>query len=479
MVCGLLTRWWVLSTAWGTLNSDEAVTGLGAIDAIHGRFDVVIPGNAYTANLESYLFAPIVAMFGAHVTPLKLLPVALWAVACLVVGRLTSRVHSDVAGVVAGSLLWLVPGALLVLSTRAYLAYSGGLLLVATSLYCLSAVLGREVPSARSSAVAGCLVGLAVFAHPMYLAVVGPACVVVGVYHRRHWRRWWAPAGGAALLVNMPWIVWNARHGFPSLGGEVVGDSRGTYLQRLARFFSGLLPRDLGLLDQAGSRWTLGKPVSVSVYLVAIGIVLIGGRCLFRSSRSGRLVAVCLVAVWPAMALFSPLGFVTDGRYGVVPAAVLFPAFAVGVVQIAGWVAQRRPSLETWTSLGVIAAWVGLLVVPYQQRNIGRHFGDPNAPTSGLIDFLDANEVRYIAGSYWAVLPVTYMSDTRIPSAVTSGYPIRYPHYQRLVEAAPAANVAFVFLSYDENPGALLQPVGDYDRVEVAGFIVYLPKASA
>ncbi len=479
VVVGILTRWWVLSTPWGVLNADEAVTGLGAIDAIHGRFDVVIPGNAYTANLESYLFAPFVAVFGAHVTPLKLLPIVLWAGACIVLAMVVRRIAGALAGVVAGALLWLVPGALLVLSTRAYLAYAGGLLLVTASLVTLIGVLESEVPVARRSAVAGLFVGLAVWAHPMYLAVLIPACTVVGIRHLKRWRGWWLPAGASALVVNLPWIVWNLRHDYPSLAGEVVDDSRGTYLQRLGRFFSGLLPRDLGLLDQGGTRWIFGRPTSIAVYLMVLVVVGIGGLRLARSGRGGRMLAICLVAVWPIMAVFSPLGFVLDGRYGIGPTPLVFAALGIGVAELAQRAGRTRPTLTPVTSVAAVALWVAVLVVPYQWRIIGHHrVADPNASQAALIDFLDTNRIDYVAGSYWVVLPVTYFTNARIPSAVTPGFPIRYPHYQRIVEAADPSQVAFVFQPSDENPGALLQPPGGYDRVEVAGFIVYLPKSS-
>ncbi len=477
-IVGLLTRWWVLSTGWGGLNADEAVTGLGAIDAVHGRFDIVIPGNAYTANFESYLFAPFVAVFGTHVTPLKLLPIVLWAAACLALATLVRRVAGSLAGVVAGALLWLVPGALLVLSTKAYLAYAGGLLLVVLSLSALIRVLESDEPQAQHAAIAGVLLGLAVWAHPMYLAVLIPACVVVGLRHLRNWRRWWLPAAAGAIIVDLPWIAWNVRHGFPSLASEVVDDSRGTYLERLGRFFSGLLPRDLGLLDPGGTRWTFGRPISVVIYLLVLLVVVIGGIRLARAGRGGRLLAVCLVAVWPLMAVFSPLGFVLDGRYGIGPSAVVFAALGVGIADLAQWAGRAKPTVARVASVVVVAAWVGVLVLPYQWRIIGhQRVDDPNAAMAQLVDYLESNDIHNVAGSYWAVIPVTYFTDARIPSAVTAGFPIRYPHYQRIVEAADPAEVAFVFQSTDENPGALRQPPGGYERVEVAGFIVYMPKA--
>ena len=194
---------------------------------------------------------------------------------------------------------------------------------------------------------------------------------------------------------------------------------------------------------------------------------------------TGRLLAICLIAVWPIMAVFPRLGFVLDGRYGIVPTALIFAALGVR---------DRRgcPTCldgESSTQLGVIGApvavWVAVLVLPYQWRIIGHHRVDPNAKSAALLSFLETNNVGYVAGSYWAILPITYVTDARIPSAVTAGFPIRYPLYQRLVEAADPSQVPFVFQPSDDDPGSLRLLPGRYEGVEVGGFIVYLPKANA
>jgi len=86
-VAGLALRLWILRTPQGALNADESYTGLQAMEILRGDVPVVFEGQAYTAVLESYVFAPFVWLFGAPIVALKLLPSVLWAVAAVLVHR--------------------------------------------------------------------------------------------------------------------------------------------------------------------------------------------------------------------------------------------------------------------------------------------------------------------------------------------------------------------------------------------------------
>jgi hypothetical protein len=472
---GALTRLWILASPAGVLNSDEAVTGLGAIDALHGRFDVVVPGNAYTANLESYLLAPFVAVFGPRLLLLKLMAIVLWAVGCVVVFLLVRRVAGELAGWVGASMLWLVPGALLELSTHAYLAYPGGLVWVASAMYCLVRLAESAKPTVRLSMFAGLLCGFAVYAHPMYLAVLMPAVVGAGSFHPRSVRLWWLPAAAAALAVNAPFIWWNSRHGFPSLRDDLADNSRGSYWARLSRMFSGLLPRDFGLRNFTGV-WTLGLWVSLAIYALLLTGVIAGFIGLMKSGRGGRVLGSAVVAVWPLMAVLSALGYVDDGRYGVVPAVPLFACLGVAGAALAR---RLRCTCARLTSLGssaaVVGLWTAVLVAPPLLRFTGDDWGNPNRDFGTIVDRLNAAGIDHIAGNYWAVLPITYMTNGRIPSAVTRPDPVRYPHYQQATEQSPPSIVGFVFRSVNEDPTVLYLEERCYARTIVGEFVVYLP----
>lgn len=464
---GLALRIWVLKTGHGQLSADEAVTGLGAVETLDGRIRIVIPGNAYTATLEAFLFAPFVAVFGTHVVPLKLLPVLLWAAAAVLVVPLARRVLTGISPWVAGAVVWLAPGALLIVSTRAYFGYAGGVLAVIAAFLALAVVADAERSSVRPALVAGFFAGLAFYIHPMYSAVVLPAAVVVTVRHRREVREWWVPAIAGALAANLPFLGWNLRNGWASL--EQQNTVPGTYSGRFTGFFTDLLPRDFGVMNSVGN-WIVPRPVGWLVWWGLPLLALFGAVVLARRSWAGRMFLAAVLACWPIMAAFAALGNVVDGRYGV----ILLPVFAVtlpaGGAEILRRVPRPRP-----VAVVVAIVFGALLLAPFQWRVITDDFLDPNAGTTALVQRLDDAGIDKLGGSYWVVLPVTYVTDARIRSAVPPTFPIRYPSYQAAVETAPPAEVAFAFQYDDINPNMLRFPIEQYERVDLPGVVLFLP----
>jgi len=75
----------LLRTPLGSLNADEAYTGLQAMSILNGELPVLMGGAGYTAIFDSYFFVPFVWIFGAHVVPLKLLSSLWWAGAALLI----------------------------------------------------------------------------------------------------------------------------------------------------------------------------------------------------------------------------------------------------------------------------------------------------------------------------------------------------------------------------------------------------------
>ena len=123
-----------------------------------------------------------------------------------------------------------------------------------------------------------------------------------------------------------------------------------------------------------------------------------------------------------------------------------------------------------------LAMWTSALVLPYQWRVIGHNWEDPNARLRALVSRLESEGFQRVAGSYWVVLPITYVSDGRIPSAVTSSLPERYPELQRLVESSDPMTVPYVFEPWTDDPSALMMPSTSYTREEFSGYVLYLPK---
>ena len=91
VIVGVALRWHLLGSDRGDLLADEAFTGLLSAEILDGYLPVMIAGIGYTAPVESYLYAPMAAMFGLSFPLLKLVPVVLWPSGDPVVRRRATR----------------------------------------------------------------------------------------------------------------------------------------------------------------------------------------------------------------------------------------------------------------------------------------------------------------------------------------------------------------------------------------------------
>jgi len=474
-VVGIVLRWLVLQSPWGYLNSDEAYTGLAAFGVLDGRFPVVIDGNRYTAVLEAYIFAPVFALTGPSILVLKLIPIIFWAVTALLGYLAGSYLASRLVGAVTGALVWIAPGALLVVSTTAYVGYAFGMAISVAGLLTAAVVIDRERPSVNMSALFGGCAGLGIYVHPMYLAVFVPLSVSVALHHRRNWKAFWLPFVGAGLAANLPFLLWNASNGFPSL--QLQNALPGTYADRLEAFATELVPRGYGLRDYY-FEWVFGRTVGLVFYSGLVAAVIIGCVALVRrSERPSRwLVPVTLVAVWPLMALFSPLIWTDDGRYNV----LTFPLVALAVASAIRAVPTKSNRALVLTGVAVVLGWFAVYVGPHTSRVVEQTSIDPNAALYAVVDYLESNEITEVAGSYWRVLTIEFASDRRISGAVVSPPDaVRFPDRQRRVQASSPDEVAFVFPIWVDEPSKLWMPPDNYERVVVGDTVVYLPTASS
>jgi hypothetical protein len=137
VVVGLLIRVWLTHTPLSALNADEAITGLQARDVLRGRFRLMVAGNDYGSTTETYLFAPFLAFWGG-VWPLRVLPVALYALAAYALYRLARPIFGRVPAAALALIGWTTSGALALMSLHAYMGYTTGLIaqVVALALAC-------------------------------------------------------------------------------------------------------------------------------------------------------------------------------------------------------------------------------------------------------------------------------------------------------------------------------------------------------
>lgn len=484
---GVALRWWVLRSPQGMLNADEAYTGLEAREILRGRPAIVMGGAVYTGVTDAYVFAPVLAAFGATSIALKLLSSLWWGVAAVALGFAVKPRRGSLGAIAAAALMWVAPGPLLVLSTRAYIGYGVGMLAVVVTLAASQSELAAgTTPNRRRSALIGAAAGFAFYSHPMFLAVAVPMVAVVAIARLRSVRDWWIPSVGAAMVVNVPFLAWNVRHDWVSLNQPSPWSE--PWVDRFLRFFSGLLPRAFGLRGVSGE-WVGPDALAVAVYVVLLAVVVAGSVTLWRSGPAGRVAVVPLVVAWPVLALFANLSFVDDGRYAI----VTWPLIVVALVEGFGSLRQfvtTPPAVSYALPLLLVVA----LTVPWlasEARPVG---GDPNATSRRIIELLDEAGVDLLLGNYWFTLPVEYLSDSRIATAV-AGHPwgalfewqpgipwgVRLPVTQAEVTASDIERRAYVFqngdpfLSEDASLEVLPMPAEAYVRHDLPGARLYIP----
>ena len=81
LVLGVAGRISFYLSPFGVPDGDEAVGGLMAEDVLHGHLTTFMWGQAYGGPLETWLAAPVLAVFGPTWLGLRLVPIALSAVA--------------------------------------------------------------------------------------------------------------------------------------------------------------------------------------------------------------------------------------------------------------------------------------------------------------------------------------------------------------------------------------------------------------
>jgi hypothetical protein len=473
---GLAIRWVVLASRDGRLGGDEAYAGLQAFETWRDAdMPVVIHDAVYTAVFESYVFAPIGAVVGGSVVALKVLFVAVWLLASVATGMLARRMSGAAAGIVAGTLVWLSPGALLVVSTLAYPGYALGM--AGSVIVALLAVRLLDVddpPGWHAAALFGLAAGLTFWVHPMFLATTGPVVAIVAIVHRSRWRDVLAAAAAGAIVGCSPFLVWNAAKGWPSINDRATFE--GSYGDRFSAIVTDLLPRALGLKDETLA-WRWATAPSIGLYLAAIASAAAGAVVIWRTVAGPArwLVPVTLIAVVPLMAGLPPLIFAGDGRYAVIPlpfVAVALGAFATSVGRAGrrmGWLAPAA----------FVGLWCLAFVVPQVVDSARTVDEDPNATYRAVVARLDEAGIEHLYGSFWQVLPIDFVADGDLTAGVLPYYSIRFADEQRAVEATPPERVAFVFSLFDEDTAWLTLPPDRYTREQIGDVVLYLPAGDA
>ena len=476
------------------MNSDEFFTGQQAMAIIEGDRPIIYRGIGYTAVVDSYLLAPFYWFADAPITLLKLFNAPWWALTAIL-SALTARRSSSHAEtgsnrlpIVVGSLIWVTPGALIIVSTRSYEAYGLLLLGIAVTQYVAVRSIETAGTDRRWSYALGFAAGFTFFLHPMTLTAFVPMLIVTTLHARREIRTYWIPVTISAVVANLGFLAWNVKNNWLSLAVPPAND---TYADRLPRIFTGLIPRAVGFMNLNGE-WTLGT-FSVALYVIVLACSATGVITLLRRGWHGAVIAIPALLVWPTLAGLSSTWFVADGRYAIVGFPQLVMVTVIGLHAIArqlhsminGETVQR---IATSLPVAFAVVWIIAGGIFWLRANAGPAVDDPNANMRALTELLESENIDYAAGNYWHIQPVEYLSAGDIHVAV-AGHPwgaylewrpelpwaVLFPDRQPEIAAQPDTEVAYIFDASDEQIGTLRMAPEAYTRHQIGSSVVYIP----
>jgi dolichyl-phosphate-mannose-protein mannosyltransferase len=488
---GIALRVWVHRSALGIPDSDEAVVGLMVDHALHGELTTFFWGQAYGGSQEVLATIPVFWLAGSSWVSLRLVPVALSAVAAVVIWRVGRRTIGEPAAAVAGFLSWIWPPFVIYKLTHQWGFYASGL--VYSALLLLLTLRMVERPSKARVGVFGLVVGLSLWQSAQLLPIV-VSLIAWAVWRQRSVLRHAWIAAMLAVIGALPSIVWNVRNDWGSFMSPI--DDSTTYLHRLRVFASPLLPMLLGLRTPFTQERLLPAVVTLLLY-AGIAVLFAYGAYKARHRDSSVLYVVALA--YPFVYTLAPATFFSqEPKYLV----VLSPVLVLLLAQLA---------TTYWRAVVVLATAVVLSIATLDRMETYFRTVPPRPPAAPrdlgpLIATLDRLGLDRVYADFWLAYRLTFDTDERIVAsqnkftqlrfadgqAVASRHPfIRYPPYERKVEAARHGFVFFresIARGADRQPGPeaaarvkeLARFVSElsahgYGRTVVGPFIVYTP----
>ena len=456
IVAGIALRVWILSSPLGMAESDEAIVGLMAQDALDGEFRVFYWVNYYSGTQEVLLTAALFALVGPSVVALKTIPVLLLAASSLVTWRIGRLTVGEPAARIGAALLWVWPPFLSFWSTKARSAYGVGLLCAAVVLW--MALRLRERPSRLDATILGFALGCGVWSTQQSLLMALPAVA---------WLLWRRPAvlrlthyaAAGAVVGGAPWLAWNVTHGLKGvLPVTAVAGEETSYFSRFSDLFTIVLPEWLGLRLAYSKDWLLWPPLGVAITAGVVALVL---ALLVRRPRGAEPLLV-VVALYPFIYAATSFTYFTDE-----PRYLTFIA-PVPVLLLATVLRHRAVASA---ALALAVAWTAFYLVRLEDQGRFRYLGQP-ADMGPLIELLEREGENRVFADYWIAYRLDFESDERI-IATSTGF-VRNQDYDELVKAA--SNPAYVYVegSAADRAARVRHERGGYRRLTRGGWTAYV-----
>lgn len=481
LAAGAALRGVVLRSSVGLQNSDEAQTGIQALELVRGYAWVFVPGTSYGGNAEAWLDAPFAWAFGASPFRTKVITSFVWLLAAIAIAS-ASRSRGWRAALVAGATIWLPAAALMILSTQSYPGYATGLLATCVTIALAAAAVDGAAPTSTRAFGVGFTAAFAVWMHPLYVLVAGSFALSVALRNLRRWTSVLAPLGfGAAVAAALP-ILHNVRNGWPSLQQPIVPEV--AYVDRVRAWFGDLFPRATG--QKLLGPWVLGRASMAVAVVLGLGLVLACGIVLWRGRPAARLAAGVLVAAPFVLTVFRNTSYTLDGRYAV----MVLPAAAF-VVAEALFVAPGR-ALGGFRPVLLLGLWAGLAtVLPLAVRLSDAGPVWATQPVSvlhgqsdvgALVQALRDRGVTTVRGDFWVAYRITYgFGEHVIASPI--GYGNKFPRYEAIVRQGEAAGKAALVLFNEQVPAFDAGTIGagtlaryrSFERMTVGSWTMFVP----
>lgn len=411
VLAGLGIRLALLVRAGWRYDYDEGMVGLQALHILGGECPVFHPGQPYLGALESYLIAPLFAVFRANRVTLKIVPWLLSGAYAGSCGWLGWRAFDRRVGALSALLAAAAPLYLLITGMKTWGATAETLVLGNAALIAASYVLDRMQPerTRRRALVLGALIGGIAFWVSWLIAFYALPIAAVVVYRARAIVRRnivWALI--AFLAGSTPFWVYNIRHDWATvqyvLGDR--GDTAGNVQAIIDHLNYDLAPR---LVSGAPEWQILSWPAVWWLQIVyeggLIGLLLWAWRGPWpdhkRSTRATlALFALSVLLLYIASGYgnhaLNEFGFDATGRY----VLMIHSALPVGVAAVAVTFAGKRD----WTrfmAAGITTSVVALNLLGTLRANTDQAFTSPYytrqpATLDPLIAFLDDHAIAHV-----------------------------------------------------------------------------------
>ena len=477
-VVGLALRLWIDGLTLGTPNSDEAIPGLMTLHAIRGDFSTFFWGSSYGGPQEVILNVPFFWIFGSGYFALRIVPIALTAVASLIIWRVGRRTIGDPAAAVAGALFWLWPPFNLFQLSQQQSFFAANV--VYCALLLLLALRIDERPDRVRVGLFGFVLGFGFWETPHIVPVAVPVIAWVIWRQPRSLRHAWL-AAVLAVVGAFPWLLWNIRHDWGSFAVHTQLSLYGRSLRLLA---SPILPMTLGLRTPFNQQLILPSAVLVYlVYVILLGLFLYGAiKTRHRSVSLLYFVAV----VFPFIYAFDRrTTFITS-----------WPQYTLVVTPvIALLVAQVATKYFRAVALLALATVVAVVSVPRMDAYYHVPQPVPRSPRnlSPLISTLDRLRLNRLYADYWIAYLVDFATKERIIAVENQFEQVSFrgdeavlPHdpsarYQPYELEVAASRHGFVFFTRTAGsvPIVRLLEQHGYTRHVVGAFVVYAPPRTA